>query len=207
MEGGKEAKRAEIESAMDAIIASSFLPSPPRAYLVASMTHRIEAAPGGGSGGGGHIRHAGSVDRPFLLCQLLLILIPSFSWGVSGDQLRCRSDSDGVVIMRVARSPALVGIGMSSKQLAPLSLQQALVTRRRLIQQRRFWPATLHFLVLAAVALSLLMLTSAELYLPTQKQIYMTIVIIYPSACVRCVRGFIFAETAAGETKRDKLED
>ena len=78
--GGKEAKRAEIESAMDAIIASSFLPSPPRAYLVASMTHRIEAAPGGG---GGHIRHAGSVDRPFLLCQLLLILIPSFSWGGS----------------------------------------------------------------------------------------------------------------------------
>ena len=97
---------------------------------------------------------------------------------------------------------------MSSKQLAPLSLQQALVTRRRLIQQRRFWPATPHFLVLAAVALSLLMLTSAELYLPTQKQIDMTIVIIYPSACVRCVRGvFIFAETAAGETKRDKLED
>ena len=58
-----ETKRAEIESAMDAIIASS-----PRAYLVASMTHRIEAAPG-------YIRHAGSgsgVDRPFLLCQLLL---------------------------------------------------------------------------------------------------------------------------------------
>ena len=152
-EGGKEAKRAEIESAMDAIIASSFLPSPPRAYLVASMTHRIEAAPGGGGDGGGHIRHAGSVDRPFLLCQLLLILIPSFSWGGSGDQLRCRSDSDGVVIMRVARSPALVGIGMSSKQLAPLSLQQALVTRRRrLIQQRRFWPATPHFLVLATVS-------------------------------------------------------
>ena len=95
---------------------------------------------------------------------------------------------------------------MSSKQLAPLSLQQALVTRRRLIQQRRFWPATPHFLVLAAVALSLLMLTSAELYLPTQKQIDMMIVIIYLSACVR-VRGFIFAETAAGETKRDKLED
>ena len=88
--------------------------------------------------------------------------------------------------MRVARSPALVGIGMSSKQLAPLSFQQALVTRRRLIQQRRFWPATPHFLVLAAVALSLLMLTSAELYLPTQKQIDMTIVIIYPSACAAC---------------------
>ena len=108
--------------------------------------------------------------------------------------------------MRVARP--LVGIGMSSKQLAPLSLQQALVTRRRrLIQHRRFWPATPHFLVLAAVALPLPSYadlgrtvspnTKADRYDDRH----------HLSVGVRCVRGFIFAETAAGETKRDKLED
>ena len=65
-----ETKRAKIESAIDGrdhrIIQPSLPLCFPRAYLVASMTHRIEAAPG-------YIRHAGSgVDRPFLLCQLLL---------------------------------------------------------------------------------------------------------------------------------------
>ena len=173
MEGGKEAKRAEIESAMDAIIASSFLPSFP-APGVFSGIH--DASDRGRPRRRRRPHSSRRIGGGSPSIALFSYANSSFSFlrshgecAGSGEQLRSSRSDDGVVIMRAARP--LVGIGMSSKQLAPLSLQQALVTRRRLIQHRRFWPATLHFLVLAAVALSLLMLTSAELYLPTQKQI------------------------------------
>ena len=110
MEGGKEAKRAEIESAMDAIIASSSLPSFPASSVFSGIHDASDR---------GRPRRAAAtfVTRDPSIALFSYANSSSFSFlrshgeGASGDQLRCRSDSDGVVIMRVARSPALVASG------------------------------------------------------------------------------------------------